>query len=252
MAGQPPLPGASHGDRPLIGATMFGVTTPCVTAARAWLEARGYEVLVFHATGTGGRAMEALVEAGMLAGVLDATTTELADELVGGILSAGPERLDAAARTGTPQVVSVGALDMVNFGPRESVPARFHDRRFYQHNAAVTLMRTTAEECAMLGAQIASKVNAARGPTAVYLPLGGVSMIDVPGGPFHDPDADAALFTALRDGLAAHVELVELDQPINDEAFAHAMAGHLDRLIRMPVSPASPPAPAGAATRAGA
>ena len=143
--------------KPLIGATMFGVTTPCVTRAREELEARGYEVLVFHATGTGGKAMEALVDAGFLAGVLDATTTELCDDLVGGVLSAGPDRLEAAGRAGLPQVVSVGALDMVNFGARDSVPPQFEDRNLYVHNPSVTLMRTTAEECAELGRRIAAQ-----------------------------------------------------------------------------------------------
>ena len=143
--------------RPLIGATMFGVTTPCVTRAREALEARGYEVLVFHATGTGGRAMEALVERGFLAGVLDATTTELCDDLVGGVLSAGPDRLEAAGRAGLPQVVSLGALDMVNFGARDTVPPQFEERNLYVHNPSVTLMRTTAEECAELGRRIAAQ-----------------------------------------------------------------------------------------------
>ncbi|MBX6342412.1 MAG: Tm-1-like ATP-binding domain-containing protein, partial [Thermomicrobiaceae bacterium] len=162
-------------DRRLIGATMFGVTTPCVTAARRRLEERGYEVLVFHATGTGGQAMEALARGGYLAGVLDITTTELADELVGGVLSAGPERLEAAGEAGLPQVVSLGALDMVNFGPLDTVPERFRGRRLYQHNPTVTLMRTTPEECAELGRIIARKLNRARGPLAVFIPLRGVS-----------------------------------------------------------------------------
>ena len=180
--------------RPLVGATMFGVTTPCVTRAREELEARGYEVLTFHATGTGGRAMEALVEGGFLAGVLDATTTELCDDLVGGVLSAGPDRLEAAGRQGVPQVVSLGALDMVNFGARDTVPARFEDRNLYVHNPSITLMRTTPEECAELGRRIARKLSAATGPVALFVPLGGVSMIDAEGQPFHDPEADAALF----------------------------------------------------------
>src|SRR6185503_7629349 len=183
---------AAGEERPLIGATMFGVTTPCVTAARERLEAMGYEVLVFHATGTGGRAMEGLVRSGFLAGVLDATTTELADELVGGVLSAGPDRLTAAGELGIPQVVSLGALDMVNFGPRETVPAQFRGRRLYEHNATVTLMRTSVDECRELGRVLASKLNAATGPLSVFISRGGVSMIDVPGGAFHDPAADAA------------------------------------------------------------
>jgi len=218
--------------RPLVGATMFGVTTPCVTRAREQLEARGYEVLVFHATGTGGRAMEALVAGGFLAGVLDATTTELCDELVGGVLSAGPDRLEAAGRAGLPQVVSLGALDMVNFGARATVPPKFEDRNLYVHNPSITLMRTTPEECAELGRRIARKLSAATGPVALFVPLGGVSMIDAEGQPFHDPGADAALFGALREGLGKNVELVELDNNVNDEAFADAMAEKLDSFLK--------------------
>jgi len=218
--------------RPLVGATMFGVTTPCVTRAREQLESRGYEVLVFHATGTGGRAMEALVAGGFLAGVLDATTTELCDELVGGVLSAGPDRLEAAGRAGLPQVVSLGALDMVNFGARATVPPKFEDRNLYVHNPSITLMRTTPEECAELGRRIARKLSAATGPVALFVPLGGVSMIDAEGQPFHDPEADAALFDALREGLGENVELVELDNNVNDEAFADAMAEKLDSFLK--------------------
>ena len=179
-------------DKPLIAATMFGVTTPCVTKAREILEAAGYEVLVFHATGTGGRAMEDLVKDGFLAGVLDVTTTELADELVGGILSAGPERLDAAAQAGLPQVIAPGALDMVNFGPPDTVPDKFKERHFYQHNPTVTLMRTTPEETAELGKIIAHKLNEATGPTTVLIPIQGVSAIDKTGQPFDSPEAREA------------------------------------------------------------
>jgi uncharacterized protein (UPF0261 family) len=233
MAGMVGAPPVDLGEtKPLIGATMFGVTTPCVTRAREALEARGYEVLVFHATGTGGRAMEALVDAGFLAGVLDATTTELCDDLVGGVLSAGPDRLEAAGRAGLPQVVSLGALDMVNFGARDSVPPQFEDRNLYVHNPSVTLMRTTAEECAELGRRIAAKLSAATGPVALFVPLGGVSMIDAPGQPFHDPDADAALFAALREGVGENVELVEMDANVNDDAFADAMVEKLDTLVK--------------------
>jgi len=232
MAGMVQAGPVEHDDgRPLIGATMFGVTTACVTVAREWLEARGYEVLVFHATGTGGRALEGLMEAGFLAGVLDITTTELADELVGGVLSAGPDRLEAAGRLGLPQVVSLGALDMVNFGGRDSVPQRFADRTLHVHNASVTLMRTTAEECAELGRRIAAKLSAATGPTALFVPLRGVSEIDAEGGPFHDPEADRALFAALRAGLAPTVELHELDHDLNDPDFAVAMAERLDGFL---------------------
>lgn len=223
---------APRSGKPLIGATMFGVTTPCVTVARDWLEKKGYEVLVFHATGSGGRSMETLVAGGFLSGVLDVTTTEWADELVGGVLSAGPERLDAAARTGTPQVVSFGALDMVNFGPLDSVPERFRARALYQHNATVTLMRTTAAECAELGRVIASKLNAARGPLAVFMPKGGVSALSVAGKPFFDPAADRALFDAFRATIAPGVAVYEYDCDINDPLIAKAMAVQLDRLIK--------------------
>jgi uncharacterized protein (UPF0261 family) len=218
--------------RPLVAATMFGVTTPCVTRAREELERRGYEVLVFHATGTGGKAMEALVEGGLLSGVLDATTTELCDDLVGGVLSAGPARLEAAGRAGVPQVVSLGALDMVNFGARETVPPKFGQRNLYVHNPSVTLMRTTPEECAELGRRIAGKLAAATGPTSVFVPLGGVSMIDAEGQPFHDPEADEALFDALREGLeGSSVELIELEANVNDEQFADAMVDKLDAYL---------------------
>ena len=217
--------------KPLIGASMFGVTTPSVTRARERLEELGYEVLVFHATGTGGQSMEALARGGFLAGVLDITTTELADELVGGVLSAGPDRLETAGELGLPQVVSLGALDMVNFGPRETVPPHFEGRNLYVHNPTVTLMRTTPEECAELGRQIARKLSAATGPTALFVPLKGVSMIATEGGPFYDPVADDALFGELRDGLAATVEVHELDLDVNDPAFAEAMADRLHELL---------------------
>ena len=219
-------------EKPLIGASMFGVTTPCVTAARERLEELGYEVLVFHATGAGGQSMEALARAGYLAGVLDATTTELADELVGGVLSAGPDRLEAAGEQGLPQVVSLGALDMVNFGPRETVPERFGDRNLYVHNATVTLMRTTPEECLELGRQIGRKLSAARGPLVLFVPLKGVSAIAVEGQIFHDADADAALLRGLDETLSAAIERHDLDTDINDPAFAHAMADRLHELIK--------------------
>jgi uncharacterized protein (UPF0261 family) len=203
-----------------------------VTAAREDLERRGYEVLVFHATGTGGKAMEALATDGYLEGILDLTTTELCDDLVGGVLSAGPDRLEAAGRLGLPQVVSLGALDMVNFGARETVPSQFAQRNLYIHNPSVTLMRTTAEECAELGGRIARKLSAATGPTALYVPLKGVSAIDVDGGPFRDAEADEALFAALREGIDRdRVELVELDLHVNDPEFAAAMAAKLDEYV---------------------
>jgi uncharacterized protein (UPF0261 family) len=232
MAGMVTAPAVDLGaSRPVVAATMFGVTTPAVTAAREELERRGYEVLVFHATGTGGRSMEGLVEAGFVTGVLDVTTTELADDLVGGVLSAGPHRLEAAGRRGVPQVVSLGALDMVNFGPRASVPERFAGRNLYVHNPTVTLMRTTPEECAELGRRLGAKLSAATGPVALFVPLRGVSAISGEGGPFYDPDADAALRAGLRETLAPSVEVHEVDAHVNDPAFAVAMAARLDDFL---------------------
>jgi uncharacterized protein (UPF0261 family) len=223
---------AERDERPLIGASMFGVTTPAVDEAREHLTGLGYEVIVFHATGSGGRAMEALAESGLLAGVLDLTTTELADDLVGGVLSAGPHRLEAAGERGIPQVVSVGALDMVNFGPRDSVPDRFADRLLYVHNPTVTLMRTTRAEMATLGARVAEKVAGATGPVEVFLPVRGVSAIDVAGGPFEDAEADAACFQAIVEGLAgSRVAVHEIDAAINDPGFGRRAAQALHELI---------------------
>ena len=219
-------------DRPLIAATMFGVTTPCVDVARARVERAGYETLVFHATGTGGLTMEKFIAEGQVAGVLDLTTTELADELAGGVLSAGRDRLTAAALRGVPQVISLGALDMVNFGTPESVPEKYRDRLFHAHNSSVTLMRTTPEENDQLGKEIAHKASAARGPTAVFVPLRGVSALDCEGGAFWNPKADAALFQSLRNWMSPDVELVELDLHINDPAFAEAAADRLLRFLR--------------------
>ncbi|MBO0699716.1 MAG: Tm-1-like ATP-binding domain-containing protein [Zavarzinella sp.] len=218
---------ATGAEKPLVTATMFGVTTPCVEAARKRLEAQGFEVLVFHATGTGGRTMEAMIADGLITGVLDITTTELADELVGGVLTAGRDRLTAAALRGVPQVISLGALDMVNFGPPETVPKRFEGRRFYQHNPTVTLMRTTPEENDKLGKEIAEKASAARGPTTILVPLRGVSAIDKEGGPFWWPEADQALFQSIRNWVGPSVKLVELDAHINDPEFARAAADAL-------------------------
>lgn len=218
--------------KPLIGMTMFGVTTPACTEARERLTELGYEVLVFHATGTGGRAMEKLVESGLLAGVCDLTTTELADDLVGGVLSAGPHRLELAGSKGLPQVVSLGALDMVNFGPMDTVPAQFTGRNLFVHNPTVTLMRTTPDEMAELGGRIAAKLAAATGPTELFIPLRGVSAIDVDGAPFRDAEADELLFAALREGLAGSSVVVhEVDQAINDAGFGKAMAETLHSLI---------------------
>jgi uncharacterized protein (UPF0261 family) len=211
-------------DKPLIAASMFGNTTTCVNAAKAILETAGYEVLVFAATGTGGRIMESLIEDGMVAGVLDITTTEWADELVGGTLGAGPTRLEAAGKAGVPAIVTPGCLDMVNFGERASVPSKFAGRLFYQHNPQVTLMRTSPAECAELGRILAEKVNAYQSPVTVLLPLRAISVISAPGQPFHDADADAALFSSIKKHLQAHVPLIELDCEINAPAFAEACA----------------------------
>ncbi len=219
-------------DRPLLAATMFGVTTPCVTRVRERLEAAGYEVLVFHATGTGGQAMEALIRDGFIAGVADVTTTEWCDELVGGMLGAGPERLEAAGRRGVPQVVSVGALDMVNWWAYDTVPDRFKERTLYRHNANVTLMRTTPEENAQVGRILAEKLNGATGPTVMLLPLQGVSAIDREGQPFHDPEADQALFDAIRQTLHEPATLIELDLHINDPDFADEVAERLLGLLQ--------------------
>ncbi|MGE0608875.1 MAG: Tm-1-like ATP-binding domain-containing protein [Pirellulales bacterium] len=224
------LASAAGQDKPLIAASMFGVTTLCVSHAREILEQAGFEVLVFHATGNGGQAMESLIADGLVAGVLDITTTELADELVGGVLSAGPDRLTAAARAGVPQVVSVGALDMVNFHAPETIPAKFAERKLYHHNATVTLMRTKPEENAALGAEIGRKISASRGPAAVMLPLQGVSAIDAAGQPFDDPTARSALFDGVRKNLQG-VELLEIDRHINDPEFAAAAAQKLLKLM---------------------
>lgn len=223
--------GTGGSQRPLIAATMFGVTTPCVNRARQVLEAEGFELLVFHATGSGGQAMEQLVADGFIEGVLDITTTELADELVGGVLSAGPHRMEVAGRMGVPQIISVGALDMVNFGPRDSVPENFRARRLYQHNPTVTLMRTTPGENAQLGKIIAQKASAAKGPVAIILPLRGVSAIDAPGQPFHDPEADRALFEAIRDGVKSTVKVVAVDAHINDSVFAERLVTELRQMV---------------------
>lgn len=232
MAGMVRLrpPAAEAIGRPLVAATMFGVTTPCVEHARRVLEEAGYEVLVFHATGSGGQAMESLIAEGHFAGVLDLTTTELADELVGGFLTAGPTRLTAATRHGVPQVVSVGATDMVNFYAPESVPPRFADRVFHHHNANVTLMRTTSAENAAIGAEIGRKLAASQGPAAVLLPLRGVSALDRESQPFCDPLARAALFDSIR-AAAGGLEIRELDYHINDAEFAAAAARKLLELM---------------------
>ncbi len=218
-------------ERPLVAATMFGVTTPCVDRVRKQLERAGFEVIVFHATGSGGRAMEALIDSGYISAVADITTTEWCDEVVGGVLSAGPDRLGAAGRRAVPQVVSCGALDMVNFWALDTVPARFQGRNLYRHNANVTLMRTTAEETACIGKEVGRKLAQAAGPVTLLLPGRGVSAIDADGQPFHDPAANAALFAALREHAGPSVDVRELDLHINDPAFADAVASQLLRYL---------------------
>lgn len=219
-------------DRPLIVASMFGNTTPCIETAKAILEQAGYEVLVFHATGVGGRTMEHLISSGRIRGVLDITTTEWADELVGGVLRAGPDRLEAAARCGVPAVIAPGCLDMVNFWAPETIPQKFQGRNFYRHNPNITLMRTTPAENRQLGQIFAQKLNQSRGPVAVLAPKQGFSMIDAPGGPFWLPEADQAFTDALRENLRPDIPLQELDANINDPQFARTCAETLLELIR--------------------
>lgn len=220
-------------EKPLIAATMFGVTTPCVDHAKDCLEKNGYEVLVFHCTGTGGKTMESLIDSGYFSGVLDLTTTEWADELVGGVLAAGPDRCGAAIRKKIPQVVSVGATDMVNFGPFDTVPERFAGRKLYRHNPTVTLMRTTAPECAKIASALAEKWNQAQEEMTVLLPMKGVSMIDAEGQPFYDPEARDVLFSTLKENLNnPNVGVTELDCNINDPEFAEYAALRLMELIQ--------------------
>ncbi len=222
----------SAADKPGLGLTMFGVTTECVTQVRAALE-RDYETYVFHATGVGGQAMEKLIDSRFLVGVIDVTTTEVADYLVGGILPCSEDRFGAMARTRIPAVVSLGALDMVNFGPRASVPEKFAGREFHMHNETVTLMRTTPEENRAAGAWIASRLNRCEGPLRFVLPLGGVSAIDAPGQPFHDPAADAALFEAIRATFKPSPlrKLVELPFHINAPEFAAALVANFREIV---------------------
>ncbi|MFE9928686.1 Tm-1-like ATP-binding domain-containing protein [Streptomyces sp. NPDC005533] len=227
---RPPPLGA--GGRPLIAASMAGVTTAGVDAARERLTDLGYEVLVFHVSGTGGRTLETLAGQGVFAGVLDLTLSELADDLCGGVLTAGPDRLTAAGRAGIPQVVSLGALDMVKFGPLESLPRRVLDRGVHVHNPSITVIRTNQEECTELGRRVAAKLRVATGPTAVCVPLRGLSTLGSPGGPYHDPGADRALFTALREGLrGSAARLYDYDTHINDPAFGRAAADRLHDMI---------------------
>ena len=221
-------PPEEAGAKPGLGLTMFGVTTPCITQIRAALDG-DYECYVFHATGTGGQSMEKLAESGFMTALMDVTTTEVADMLVGGVLACTEDRFGAVIRTGLPYVGSVGALDMVNFGPRDAVPARFHGRNLYVHNSSVTLMRTTADENRAIGNWLVERLNRMPGPVRFLLPLGGVSALDVPGQPFHDPDADSALFEAVRKGWlpAAGHELIEVEADVNDPAFAQAAVAAL-------------------------
>ena len=218
------------GAKPLIVASMFGNTTACVTEAKRILEESGYEVLIFAATGAGGKSMEAVIESGMAVGVLDITTTEWADELCGGILNAGPTRMDAAGKAGIPVVIAPGCLDMVNFGERASVPAKYEGRNFYIHNPQVTLMRTTPKECAELGRIIAEKANACAGRCEILIPKKAISVISAEGQPFHDPAADAALFGAIRDH--AQVPVTEFDFEINNLIFSKFCAERLVHLLQ--------------------
>ncbi len=219
-------------EKPLVAASMFGNTTPIVERCRDTMEVQGYEVLVFHATGTGGQTLEDLVAEGYITGVLETTPTEWADELVGGVLSAGPNRLDAAAARGVPQVIVPGCLDMVNFWAPQTVPEKFEGRRFHQWNPNVTLMRTTPEENAELGRVLAEKANKSSGAVAFFIPLKGVSMLDSPGEEFWCPEADQALFDAIKRHLRAGIPVYEMDNNINDDEFADAVANKLLEFLR--------------------
>jgi uncharacterized protein (UPF0261 family) len=220
-------------NKKLVAASMFGVTTQCVTDARKILEDNDLEVITFHMTGTGGKSMENLIRQGFINAVLDVTTTEICDEIVGGTLSAGPDRLTAAVDMKIPQVVSVGALDMVNFGSKNTVPEKFQNRNLYVHNENVTLMRTTPEECEKIAIDIANKLNKATAPVTLFLPLKGVSAIAVEGAVFFDQEADDALFSTLRKNVGNNVELVELDCAINDNDFSTAIANKLIQLVKV-------------------
>ena len=220
-------------DKKLVAASMFGVTTQCVTDARKILEENDLEVITFHMTGIGGKSMENLIRQGFINAVLDVTTTEICDEIVGGTLSAGPDRLTAAVDMKIPQVVSVGALDMVNFGSKNTVPEKFKDRKLYVHNENVTLMRTTAEECEKIATDIATKLNKATAPVALFLPLKGVSAIAIEGQVFYDQQADDALFSTLRKNVGNNVELIELDCAINDNEFSKTIANKLIQLVKV-------------------
>ena len=228
---------ASAATRPALGLTMFGVTTPCVQQVTKLL-GDTYDCLVFHATGVGGQSMEKLADSGLLEGVIDVSTTEIADEVVGGTLSAGPTRLDVFARHPLPWVGSLGALDMVNFGAWDTVPERFKGRRLYRHNPNVTLMRTTADECRAIGEFLVAKLNAMQGPVRLLIPEGGLSAIDRPGQPFHDPQADQVLIDTLVRGLAAGAQrrVLRLPHHINDEAFAQAIVDAWEEVQARPAA----------------
>jgi uncharacterized protein (UPF0261 family) len=219
-------------EKPLISATMFGNTTPCVDRARARMEEAGYEVLVFHCTGTGGRTMEDLIADGFISGVLDITTTEWADELVGGVFSAGPTRLDSASKIGIPQVIVPGCVDMVNFGAMETIPDKFKGRIFYQWNPNVTLMRTTPQENAEMGRIFAEKVNSSNGPVVFMLPLKGVSMLDSEGEIFWLPEADKAIFEAIKQNVKKDIPVIEMDVNINDPSFADRAVQELLNMLK--------------------
>ena len=211
-------------EKPLVTASMFGNTTACVDRARGVMAAAGYEVLVFHATGAGGKTMESLISDGYIVGSLDITTTELADEVCGGVLSAGPERCLAASRAGIPAVLAPGCVDMANFWGIDTVPEQYKDRNLYQWNPNVTLMRTDVQENIKVGEMIAAAANVATAPVAVLLPLKGVSQLDSPGGDFWDPEADAACYDAIKKNLKPGIPLIEMDYNINDAEFADKCA----------------------------
>jgi len=234
-------PAAATDNRRLIVASMFGNTTQCLDACRAGLDQAGYEVLVFHAIGTGGRTMEGMIDEGYAAACLDLTTTEWADEICHGIFSAGPDRLSAAGRAGIPHVIAPGCIDMVNYGPLSSVPQRYRDagRLFYQWNPQVTLMRTNVEENEQLGRIFAAKANAARGPLAILLPLRGLSILGGEGERFFDPDADQAMFHSLRKHLRNDLEIHEIDANINDRAFSDFAVETTLRLLSWDGQPGS-------------
>jgi uncharacterized protein (UPF0261 family) len=222
----------SASDQPLIAATMFGNTTPCVDRARGILEAAGYEVLVFHAIGSGGRTMESLIAEGYIAGVLDVTTTELADEVCGGVFSAGPDRMMAAARAGLPSVIAPGCVDMACFWAMDTVPERYRGRKLYQWNSNVTLMRTNVEENIQIGKMIAHAANESKGPLAILLPLKGVSMLGGPDSPFWDPQADLACYQALKSNIRIGIQVIEVEANINDPELADMAARLLLHMLK--------------------